>query len=201
MTDKQDNQTIKNRLVADLKRDKKKTAVLGILVIVALVVVLKTVLKGGSPARPRTVAAAPAQSSDSSIRSLPNDPVQMARALSREKDSAQKERPRIDRDIFKPDPQYFPPRVKKDTKTDAQQKESSNQKQQRIEAHRQMVLAQSKALSLQSTVVSDVPIAIINGKVLREGEWISGFKVVDITARSCEVKKEGVSIILTMKSR
>ncbi len=201
MTEQQNKTKITSRLINDLKSDKKKTAVLCILAIVALVLVLKTTLKKGSPTQVRTLAAAQnTQGENSDNTRISSSSREIARALSQNKDH-HKNRPKIERDIFNPNPEYFPPRVRRDTSTDVQQKENPNQQQQRLDAHRQTILAQARALSLQSTVVSKEPTAIINGKVLCKGDWISGFKVVEITARNCELTKEGVTIILTMKNR
>jgi len=68
------------------------------------------------------------------------------------------------------------------------------------EAQDRAVRAQAQALSLQSTIVGDVdvPTAIINGEVLRVGDLINGFRVVDIAARTCTVEKANLRITLEM---
>ena len=64
-------------------------------------------------------------------------------------------------------------------------------------AKRREIFAQAQALSLQSTIISDVPMAIINGCVVRLGErTASGFEVIEISACACTVMKDGVKVTL-----
>jgi hypothetical protein len=67
------------------------------------------------------------------------------------------------------------------------------------EMERQAVLKQAKEMVLQSTMTSANPSAVINGRVLRLGEWLNGFQVVEISPRACKVEKRGVRVTLEMK--
>ena len=62
----------------------------------------------------------------------------------------------------------------------------------------QIIRAQARSLTLQSTMLSENPVAIINGQVLRVGEWINGFEVTEITAHACKVSKTDVTVLLKM---
>jgi hypothetical protein len=53
---------------------------------------------------------------------------------------------------------------------------------------------------LQSTFIGSTPTAVVNGRVLRVGESINGFKVVEITARACVVEQGEVKVRLEMSS-
>ena len=61
------------------------------------------------------------------------------------------------------------------------------------------VRAQADGLSLQSTMIGSSPSAVINGHVLRVGDYIEGFRVIGIHPRSCDVKKKGIEVSLGMK--
>jgi hypothetical protein len=62
-----------------------------------------------------------------------------------------------------------------------------------------IIQAEAQALVLQSTMVGASSIANINGKILRVGEWFSGFEIVDITSHSCLVRKRNVTAVLEIK--
>ena len=48
-------------------------------------------------------------------------------------------------------------------------------------------------------MIGGTPSAVINGRVMRVGDYIEGFKVIAIHPRSCDVKKRGVEVSLDMK--
>lgn len=55
-----------------------------------------------------------------------------------------------------------------------------------------------KYLSLQSVVQGDVPIVVINGRLLRVGDSIDGFEIVSFNNRSAKVTRDGLTFKLTM---
>jgi len=55
-----------------------------------------------------------------------------------------------------------------------------------------------KDLRLQSVIQGDVPIVVINGKVLRQGDSIDGFELVAFGTRSARVTREGQTFNLTL---
>jgi hypothetical protein len=61
------------------------------------------------------------------------------------------------------------------------------------------IQAKAKTLTLQSTMISAKPKAIINGQLVGLADTIQGFKVVEVTARSCTLVQDGVQIQLDMK--
>lgn len=55
-----------------------------------------------------------------------------------------------------------------------------------------------KDLRLQSVIQGDMPIVVINGKVLRQGDSIDGFELVSFGTRSARVTREGQTFTLTL---
>jgi len=95
-----------------------------------------------------------------------------------------------------PNPDFFPP----EEPPPAPKAKATPGADARKQAEAKAVAAQARALTLQSTVVSATPTAIINGRVLRAGEWINGFQVTHITSHTCTLEKKGISVVLEMKS-
>ncbi len=73
--------------------------------------------------------------------------------------------------------------------------------EEKLAARKKIVLAQAQALTLQSTIVTANPTAMINDSVLRKGDWINGFQVVEITPRTCSLVKDEITVILGMKGQ
>jgi hypothetical protein len=109
------------------------------------------------------------------------------------------------RDLFAVNSEYFPPPPKRPVvgpRVVLSAAPSTDEMQR-------LMQAEAKSLDLQSTMVGATPIAIINGppdsdnrkgpRVLRVGETINGFKVTQISARSCAIWKNDVTILLEMK--
>ena len=62
------------------------------------------------------------------------------------------------------------------------------------------ITAQAESLKLRSTMlVKGSPRALIDGQVLREGDYVSGFRVKQIASSSCIVTKDGVDVELRME--
>ncbi|KKM07322.1 hypothetical protein LCGC14_1735100 [marine sediment metagenome] len=104
----------KQRFVADVKRDKKKAAIMAALTVAAVVVVGRVLLKQSSPKPARAVSAAPDSSGSTSgspgagpvVAALTGGAVRDRRAR-RDEYLATMDR-RIERDLFKPNLEYFP---------------------------------------------------------------------------------------------
>jgi len=184
------------RFLAELKRDKKRAAVLGVAAIVAIFVFAKLLLGGSTPARAtgNSAGAAVQQSGQAAPAGAglaaaddPGQPSQRPGFLAVRT---------ISRDLFSPNDIYFPPEQAKTTK--AQVADATTSADAEAELHQKMVLAQAQSLLLQSTMISDSATAIINGRVLRVGEWINGFEVKDVAPMACTIEKEGVSVVLKM---
>ena len=190
-------------LKAEIRRQPKKAIILSVLVVVLIALSAWEVLRRGSPARATaavvTPNAGPGDGTGSSVRSGAGSAERDANDTARaQADGAgDSERLAVDRDLFTPDPTYFPARRKPRPATVIKPIDDSIAVK---EAQDRAVRAQAQALSLQSTIVGDVdvPTAIINGEVLRVGDLINGFRVVDIAARTCTVEKANLRITLEM---
>ncbi len=183
------------QLLAELKRDKKKTVIMAVLLLVAMVVIGRVVLKAGKPAT---------ASADTTVRNS-TDPQP---AMSGEPDTAETGESdhdgkvrnlgpidtTITRDIFATNPKYFPP-----GKIDGVPVEFASVKTDDVAAEREAILARARELTLQSTMLSATPTAIIEGQVLRVGETINGYKVVEIGPRQCTLEKNGIRVSIAMK--
>lgn len=191
-------QSWKERIVAELTRDKRKTAVLAVLFLAAAIVIGRLVLKqtSSAPAQAAARTAVPA-AAPAARPPVPARPAKPAKpAPGPEKKVA---RPvamvdiTLDRDIFCPNPEYFPLHQGKSGTVLPTTGPSKKEDHQRI------VAAQAKSLDLQSTIGGDSGAAIINGRVLRVGDWISGFKLVAIRSGACVLAKDGVDVELALK--
>jgi len=184
----------KERFVAEIKRDKKKTIVLGTLLLVAVVVFGRLLLGGDSPAP----AGAAVKPTGTAVVATPTGIPPGNPTASLTSGRAKKSKralvaldTRVTRDIFRPNPEYFPlHREKKHTAVDDTGSE--------LDAKAKRVHTQASVLNLQSVIGGQKGAAIINGRVLRVGQHFSGFKVVEIRASSCVVEKDDVKVELKL---
>jgi hypothetical protein len=189
--------TLKERLVAELQADKKKAAMLGVLGLVALVLLVRLVFSGSPSTSSAAIANRPGKEPvakiDGPIRPLT---IKNAPASTRRRNEYLAGMNRtIERDIFVPDPTFFPPEKNPQKEVTEPKLTSGELEKQRHEAIRK----QAKALNLQSTIVGSSPIAVVNGKVLHKGDWMAGFQVIEVKPRSCVVKKDDVLVELKME--
>jgi hypothetical protein len=189
----------KRRLVAELKRDKKKTVVMLALFVVVLIVVAVRIIGNDGPTRaraavaPTVVPSTPAPQGPSPMVNI--EPMQHAEDAPND-DYIKRVDRTIRRDIFVPDLDQFPPQEPAaEVKPVVTTTPSVDEEETKVRG----VIAQAQALVLQSTILCQDPTAVINGKVLYIGNQISGFEIVEIRARSCDVRKDGVTITLSMK--
>jgi len=185
---------LKDRLLAEMRRDPKKASILGALALVLLIVGVREIARRtGSPATVRASGATGLRRPANAVQA-PGLP----KGRDRQADSSSPiQRATVDRDIFTPNVAYFPveDKAKPTTVVSSAQVVDPTAK---AEAEKLQVQAQAKALSLQSTVVGVVPTAIVNGRVLRVGDWISDFQIVEINSRSCQLEKSGIRVVLEM---
>jgi len=185
--------------VQDLKRNKKKTALLAALAIVCLVVVGRLFIKPSLPESASAVVTAAANVSHEATKaeSAPSggsDDDQRRLKYIHQID------PKITRDLFAMKDELFPrsepvtpaPVVIHPATRPAAPDQASIERDIRNEANKLF------AKGLQSTVSGPNPTAIINERVLRNGDRIEGFEIVDITSRSCSLVKKGVRITLAL---
>jgi hypothetical protein len=187
---------MRRRVVFELRKDKRKTAVAAVLAVLVAALGLKLLISG-----PRVSRAA---EGPDKVAVVPDETVlrEAARMYGRpSKASAKAEYilsidRDIRRDIFRPKLSAFP---LEGTAGAADTTVETPDGQEVEEFRRRRVEGEAQALHLQSTVVSATSTAILNGKVLIEGETINGFRVVEIKPHACLIEKEGVRIRLRMK--
>ena len=198
------------RCKAELSRDKKKTATLTILLVVAGAVGGRLIVAKGLPQSAQAVAPAGMSALIPPADGLAPAPSPDAAHMRWEQYVAKMDRA-ITRDLFRPNADFFPPQepqaatvVGRETEAGwfaqvgqwvAQSQAGNEDDTLRLSALR----AQASILSLQSTMLGNSPTALINGKVLRVGDWISDFRLKKITSTSVIVSKDGVDIELQMK--
>lgn len=194
----------KDRLAAELRRDKKKTAILSALTVVAAVLVVRALL----PRTPQTARASAvalmAQPVQASARPVAAVPVKPAQPAARPKKAKKTELASIDqfsreikRDIFRLNETLFPPeKPVKPVETTTKPADAPDP-----DAHARIIRAQASALLLESVIMSGSPVAIINGRPRQVGQTIGEFQVVKITEGGCIVSKDGVEIALVLKDQ
>jgi hypothetical protein len=196
----QNQWTWQERLIAELKHDKKKAVLLGVLAIVAVALILQQV----ASATPAETSASPAPSPTGASASDADPGMDATASAARSRaltDAARRRNEylrtmdrKIQRDLFAPNRRFFAP--PKEPTEEAPAKKTPEQIEQE---RREAIRMQAQALALQSTIVGTTPTAVIDGMVLRKGEWVGGFEVTEIKPRSCTVRKDGVSVVLKME--
>ncbi len=186
----------KLRLSQELRRDKKKTAVLATLLVVGGIMGGRLLVKQLGPSSAEASVEAPV-AADAPTEAAP-PATTPRRANPRVADIPEIDRT-IDRDLFRPNEEFFPPIVEEKTEPTRVVAVPAPTPKDDKERRARLIRAQARALQLESTMVGSRPTAIVNGQVLHKGEWISGFEVKDITSRSCVVEKEDVTITLDMR--
>ena len=215
--------SLSQRLVAELNRDKKKTTVLVVLALVALVLVLRLALHRPGPRRARAGAVRSALVASGGVAGTGSpdlaDQKDLAAWLHRRRREDRDRREcylagldrRIDRDLFKPNLEYFP--LADGAEAACRQAAAGPGwfdavRQYVLEKQRAQtqyldrvrgVRAEARALSLTSTMLGASPAAVINGKVLRVGDVIDGFRLERIDSARCTLVKEGVRVELRMQ--
>ena len=186
--------TWKQRLLAEVGRDKKKTVILGVLLAVGLILGARLVVKqvsssGSGPTATAVAVTAP-------VAGGPSSPVAAGNPAP---DGAPKAQDAdITRDIFRPNPEYFPLQTQRETPVALLSNDEGGEAA-RARAKEMRIQEEARTLQLEGTIEGAVPIAIINGQVVSAGARIAGFLVVEVSLRACTVEKEGVKLQLTMR--
>jgi hypothetical protein len=181
---------LKNKLVKELMRDKKKMILLAVLLVVGVAVVGRLVLAGSPPAKAKAAVASPPRSA--APDPLPAEPEPPDRRPDKRHEPLDTT---ISQDLFVASESIY---GRAPASSDGHRRYSSGSSTGGA-SPRSEVEQQSSMLKLQSTVVSDAPTAIINDQVLRVGDVIEGFRVVGISSRMCEVEKDSIRITLEMR--
>ncbi len=186
------------KLSQELGRDKKKTFILAALLLVGVIVGVRTLGKSG----PDEASAAPVMSEgEMVIESLIPEQVglpataESAEAARRTDDYIKAIDHNITRDLFVFDPAGFTPLALEQPRTD----EAPTDAPVETTDWSALINEQIARLTLQSTINSDMPLVMINGRVLGAGEMIDGFEVVEIRSGECILTKKGVEVTLKMQ--
>jgi hypothetical protein len=188
----------RDRLLFELRRNKKKTGVMVALVVVGVLMAGKLLLGGSSPSKAQakrtSAVAAPGRPSPvvapGSVGPAPSDESPTHRAPVAVRDAASV---RFERDLFLPDPKVFP-----ETGKTVMEKAGVVPKTER-EQQIQKIREAGKKLTLTSTMLGRSPCAAISGQILGVGDWIGQFQVVEIDQWSCLLVREGVRVELELK--
>ena len=206
--------TWQSKLNDALRSDPKRTGVLVVLALVLVVVLGRTVI--GSKADPAPATAnviTPAQRTMTSVDAdlRPSGKNDTAVAVQRWLTATP---PKITRNLFAVRLEYYPQLSSRslrqngaaraeDDKSAAEAADVQKQRQARIDA----VQALARQLKLQSTVMSVVPQALINGQMLKEGDVVvsgsgedsGSFQVLKIEPRRVIVERDNVKLEIVMK--
>jgi len=181
------------RLKEELSRNKKQTALLGVLLAVGLFIGVKTLKK--KPAAATAQAIVPVQMAEQDAIPMPTP---LGGELRNERSEAARDKyikqmsHEIDRDLFRFRRELYP-LVKPPDDVPVVPEVSDGPAGPAVE---EIVNSRAAELSLQSTIDSDTPTAVINGQVLGVGDILDGFKVVEIGAGLCVVEQAGVQVRL-----
>jgi hypothetical protein len=213
---------LKERILAELRVDKKKTAIMGALLLVAVGLGARAVIKmsgGETPAAAQAgvvpgaiampaVSAAPSASPaglptvpspDFAQAPSPSPSAATPAGMGLASASLKTLRPRakITQDIFALKLDYFP--LDQEANAPATVAIATTQAVDANIVRASAVQAKAKALVLQSTIISQRPKAVINGQIVGVKDTILGFEVVEVTGRSCVLELDGVQVRLAMK--
>jgi len=190
------------RLVAELRRDRRRLVVLSVLLLVGVVLVARAAVSSG----PLPAQASVKRSQSSAV--APMDPPSNSKQARADYISGINRN--LTRDIFRPSEKHFPlpPVVEKAEKvekkvtvmlapTTAPSRDDEMAREQ-IRQH-QMVLQEAKALKLQSIMmIGSRATASINGNMLSVGDEIQGFQITGIELNRCTVVKHGLVLMLVI---
>ena len=184
-----------HRLVGGLLADRRKVAALIVAVTVLGVVAGRIIVRQAGPANVRAdeTATVNAGQSGAGTDAPPTHSTRQADPAGRWAKA------KITRDIFRINEALLPPDDGNGATPmiDNAGADGSEEFQQRM----RRIRAEEADLVLQSTIVGTSPTAIINDRVVRVGETIGGFRVIEVTARNCVVEKNEVKVRLYMGGR
>jgi len=203
-----------SRLKRELKRDKKRTAVMVLLLVMGGSVGGRLVITRDVPER---VGAAESAGAGGANREKPSSGRGAGAALLEQPGQAQREQylaqmdRTITRKLFTPVLELYRPAEGEPAGAHDGQAGGGwfgrahewIKRKRQVQADRLSQIAavrtQARTLSLQSTMLAASPTALINDRVLRVGESISGFCVKSIGAACCVLSKDGVEVELRLK--
>jgi len=197
---KQTDTSLSAKLAKEFGRDPKKTTMLAVLLLVGVIFGLR-MLKKQSPssAEGGTLAGMEIFTGDSAPQG-PTIPFRGFEDSHEPKDlDIESMNLEVTRDLFSFDASYFQRIPRAEPDPDGPDDTHVTRVPAVSEAERiATVNDQAGVLALQSTMASNRPVAMINGKVLGVGDRIEGFDIVHISTGRCVVEKDGVQVSLQM---
>ena len=187
------------RLSMEMAKDKKKTVILATLALVAAFVGIRAFTKSSGPAQAAAVMEAPEMGPvlpEMVMAGAPpaflaeSDPLDEEYLAGIDRD--------ITRDLFAFETSHYTPITSDVLQAVADAGDAEDVEIPDAIDWDSIVTEQSKSLILQSTIDSEIPIAVVNGRVLGQGDEIHGFTIVEIGPTMCKVEKQGISIMLEM---
>ncbi|MCG3179283.1 MAG: hypothetical protein BIFFINMI_01617 [Phycisphaerae bacterium] len=205
------------KLITELKRDWRRTSILVVLTIVALVLVIRQ-FAGGDPGTAKANAIAPDKPATS--RSKGSQPTAATAAATRAPVSAEAIKaawqdpatlarvalPTFNRDPFVINFNSFPPAPKTDKKgAEGVQIPESAQAEQKRQAQLEILRAEAGRLKLQSILMGSEPRVIVNGEIYHVGDLIRAdakcqpFNLTRIASTSAVLERDGFEVILRLE--
>ena len=185
-----------DRLKAEFKYHPKKAVILGVLVLILTGLSVRVLVQPRGPARANAAIGPSARvPAPAAPEAAPTASKKRGAATSQPEIASKRVKPVLVRDLFTADGAYFPAHRRTKPVKVVQRVDDGLARQK---AQERAIRAQAQALTLQSTMVGREPTAIVNGEVLGVGDVIDGFRVVQITTRSCTLEKMNLRILLEM---
>ena len=184
------------RLAAELRRDKKKTTMLVGLVVIAGVlagkILVKQISSAGASQGPTGSALVVSEASSAGALKA------SAEASQAKKSTRTPHAAAFTKDIFRIQWDRFaskgrPVSSARADKTARVRVMSVDQTKRRV------IESQAQRLVLQSIIGGTTPTVIINGRVVRLGRTINGFRVISVAAHSCVIQKDGVILTIQLQ--
>jgi len=202
----------KERLAAEIRRDWRRTGVLVLLTIVAIVLVIREF-----SGQPDQAHAGGAKESDSSADRAPAHPGETAVANGPGQSGGQTGKvftfsvdsgavpPMPRRDPFVVDLERFPPDPaakpsgNRDANLKVNARDSALAEIQRRQAAEAAIRAEAAKLQLQSILMADPPRVMIGRDIYRVGQRVGSFVLTRITSNSVVLEKGGFEVTLRME--
>lgn len=207
---------LKRRLVAEIRRDKKRTIILAALLAVGGIMGVRLIVKHGLPGSASASVSSVEGSGilppvedqasdfgDSLPASADNDTRREQYLMSLDRN--------ITRDLFTAHLDFFPRSSSKAVAadrapagpgwfTDVRKRVLAKQQAESEHLARlHAIRAQARELSLTSTILGGSPAAVINGQVVRKGQMIGGFRLESVGSDRCVLSRDGMRVDLMME--
>lgn len=184
------------RVIAAVKADPKKSVVLAVLVVVLGIFWVRAISSVAGPSKASAASLAPA----ASTAATPAPVVVIPRAYQLLRDWAKGPIEPMSRNLFYINYDAFP----SDGSGKGKQKmaEKSDPSSSDYQNRRQKVAAFIKAaedLRLQSILMGQEPKALLEGRLVREGDVVANFRVLKIESRSVIIEREDIRLEIKLK--